>query len=107
MVTTTSYPPSDENAFIRSPDHIQTETAMSQQAVIGKRFTIVVPKALRKKLDLREGQTILMRIQDGRLILEPLPHEPYKVLEQVIREPYVEARDEKRSEDWLKRHARR
>lgn len=80
---------------------------MSEQAVVGKRFTLVVPKSVRKKLNLKEGQRVILRVEEGRLLVELLPEDPYKVLERVIGEPYQEARDEKRAEEWLKRCAGR
>ncbi len=80
---------------------------MSEQVAIGKRFTIVIPKGIRRKLDLREGQSLLIRAEESKLVLEPLPADPYDVLKRVIGEPYEERKDEKRSEKWLKSHAHR
>ncbi len=80
---------------------------MSEQVAIGKRFTIVIPKLIRKKLELKEGQSLLARVEETKLVLEPLPGDPYDILERVIGEPYVERRDEKKAERWLKSHARR
>ncbi len=80
---------------------------MSEQVAIGKRFTIVIPKQIRKKLELKEGQSLLVRVEEAKLVLEPLPRDPYDVLKRVIGEPYEERRDEKKAERWLKSHARR
>lgn len=80
---------------------------MSEETVVGKRHTIVVPKAIRKKVDLEEGQKILLRVEEGRIIVEPLPTDPYKVLEEVIREPYEEKTDEAKAEEWLRKRASR
>ncbi len=80
---------------------------MSEQVAIGKRFTIVIPKPIRKKLGLKEGQGLLIRVEETKLVLEPLPGDPYDVLKRIIGEPYEERRDEKKAERWLKSHARR
>ncbi len=80
---------------------------MSEEVVIGRRHVLVVPKAIREQLGLKEGQTVLMRLEDKRIVIEPLPSDPYEVLAEVIREPYTEAKDEPRAEDWLRRHAGR
>lgn len=80
---------------------------MSEEAVIGRRNTLVIPKVIRKELNLREGQRVLIRVEGRRIIIEPLPWDPYRVLEEVIREPYVEARDEAKAEEWLKGRAGR
>ena len=78
---------------------------MSERVSIGKRFTIVIPKPLRKKLNFKEGQRLLVRLEAGRLLIEPLPADPYGSLERLIGEPYNEERDEKRVEEWLKKRA--
>ncbi len=80
---------------------------MSEQVTIGKRFTIVIPKPIRKKLELKEGQSLLIRVEETKLVLEPLPAAPYDVLKRVIGEPYNEQKDEKKAERWLKSHASR
>jgi len=78
--------------------------AMSEQAVIGKRFTLVIPKAVRERLGLREGQRVLVHLEEGRVVVDPLPWDPYRVLEEVVGEPYEE-REEADAERWLKKHA--
>lgn len=80
---------------------------MSEEAVIGKRYTLVIPKVIREELGLKEGQSILVRVEGRRIIIEPLPCDPYKVLQEVIREPYEEAREEAKAEEWLKSRAGR
>ncbi len=80
---------------------------MSKEITIGKRFTIVVPKAIRGILGLREGQKAILRAEEGRIVLEPLPEDPYKVLARTLGGfRYDEARHEKKAEEWLKRVAR-
>jgi len=83
---------------------VSAEIIMSE-AVIGKRNTLVIPKAIREKLNLKEGQRVLMRVEEGKIVVEPLPWDPYAVLERVIREPYEEAKDETKAEKWLREHA--
>jgi len=78
---------------------------LSEQAVIGKRHTIVIPKSIRSRLNLEEGQRIIVRVEDGRIVIEPLPKDPYKILGEIIGEPYNESKDEKKVERWLKKHA--
>lgn len=80
---------------------------MSERAVVGKRFTIVVPKAIRRRLGLKEGQSVLLSVEGGKLLVQPLPEDPYEVLKQVVGEPYDETKDEKRAEEWLMRRAGR
>lgn len=78
---------------------------MSEKAVIGKRFTLVIPKVVRERLGLREGQRVLVRVEEGRVMVDPLPWDPYKVLEEVVGKPYEEKEEEAEAERWLKKHA--
>jgi AbrB family looped-hinge helix DNA binding protein len=78
---------------------------MSEEVVIGRRYTFVIPKKVREELNLREGQRVMVRVEEGRIILEPFPWDPYSVLGEIIRESYEESRDEAKAEEWLKKHA--
>mgnify|MGYP000412651001 CR=1 FL=1 len=80
---------------------------MCEEAIIGKRYTLVIPRSIREEIGLKEGQRVLVHAEAGRIIIEPLPSNPYKVLEEIIGEPYDEAREEVRAEEWLRKHAGR
>jgi len=80
---------------------------MSEESIIGRRYTLVIPKAVREELTLKEGQRVLIRVENGRIVIEPLPWDPYEVLEKVVGEPYEEKREKARAERWLKDHAGR
>jgi AbrB family looped-hinge helix DNA binding protein len=80
---------------------------MSEESIIGRRYTLVIPKAVREELTLKEGQRVLIRVENGRIIIEPLPWDPYEVLEKIVGEPYEEKREEAKAERWLKDHAGR
>jgi len=79
--------------------------AIYEEAIIGRRFTLVIPKSIREEIGLKEGQRVLVRAEAGKVIVEPLPENPLQVLESIIGEPYSEATDEKRAEKWLREHA--
>lgn len=80
---------------------------MSEESVIGRRYTLVIPKAVREELTLKQGQRVLIRVEGKRIIIEPLPWDPYKVLEEVVGEPYEEEKEEVKAEEWLKSRAGR
>lgn len=80
---------------------------MSEEIVVGRRYTLVIPKSIREELSLEEGQRALVYIQGGKIIIEPFPGDPFKALEEVIGEPYEEAKEEERAEKWVKKHAGR
>ncbi len=68
---------------------------------------MVIPKSIREEVGLQEGQRALVHVEDGKIVIEPFPGDPFKTLDKVIREPYDEAREEKRVERWLRKHAGR
>ncbi len=69
---------------------------------VGKKYTIVIPKDIRAKLKIKEGDLLSIKVEGDRIILEPRRVDPFKVLEKVIGEPYDERKDEKIAEEWLK-----
>ena len=78
---------------------------MSETTFVGKRYTVVIPKAVRERLRLEEGQRVLIRARGSEIVLEPLPRDPFKTLDRLIGEPYDEAKDEKKAEEFLKKVA--
>lgn len=74
---------------------------------VGKKYTIVIPKEIRKRIGLNEGSRLLARVVGNKIVLEPLPDDPFKVLDQLITKPYSEGVDEKRAEKWLFENASR
>lgn len=81
------------------------DITMSEEAVLGRRYTLVIPKSIRRRLSLREGQRVLIRVEEGKIVIEPLPLDPYKVLGEIVGEPYDEGRDEEKAERWLRDRA--
>lgn len=67
---------------------------MSDESIIGKRYTIVIPKAVRKALPPKQGQRVLIHVEGRRIIIEPFPWDPYKVMEEIVGEPYEEEKEE-------------
>jgi len=80
---------------------------MSEEQVIGRRYTVVIPKSIRKELTVQEGQKVLIRVERGKIVIEPLPFDPYSIMEEVVGESYEESKEESRAEEWLKNHAGR
>ena len=72
---------------------------------IGRGNTLVIPENIMKELGLKEGNEVMIYVEDGKIIIEPMPKDPYKVLKEVIGEPYKESRDEDKAVNWLKRNS--
>lgn len=54
--------------------------AAREEVVVGKRFTVVIPKAVRDEVGLKEGRRALVYCEGGRIVTEPLPSDPFEVL---------------------------
>lgn len=80
---------------------------MSEEIVVGRRYTLVIPKSIREELGLEEGQRAFIYIEGGKIVIEPFPGDPFKALGDVIGEPYVEAKEEAQAEKWVKKRAGR
>ena len=79
---------------------------MSEQTVVGKRYTIVVPKSIRKRLQIDEGQRVIITVMGNQMVVEPLPKDPYASLARIIGQPYSERKYERKAEGLLKKFAR-
>lgn len=75
--------------------------------VIGKRYTLVIPKRIREKLKLKEGQRVLIRVEGDYAIIEPCPKDPFSVLREIVKGSYNEEEEEKKAEEWMKKNASR
>lgn len=64
----------------------------------------VILKEIASKIENMEGTKLLIRIIDNKKILESLQKDPFRVLDELISEPYNERTDEKRAEEWLLRN---
>jgi len=80
---------------------------MSEEVTIGRRYAIVIPKRVRNRLGLKEGQRALVREEAGRIIVEPLPEDPYNALAEAIGAFAYdeEEKHEPGAEEWLNRVA--
>jgi len=80
---------------------------MSEEVTVGRRFTLVIPKGVRRVVGLREGQRALVRAEAGRIIVEALPTNPYDALAEALGDiQYSEVKHEKKAEEWLRKVAR-
>ena len=52
----------------------------SETAKMTVKGQVTIPKAIRRALGIRERDTLLFRIEEGRLIVTPLPRRPVSEL---------------------------
>lgn len=74
---------------------------MSEIVRIGRRYTIVIPKPLRERLGLREGQLSEMRLEGGRIIITPRSEDPFRRLSELIGGVVYDDDAERMAEKWL------
>ncbi|MCE4599009.1 MAG: AbrB/MazE/SpoVT family DNA-binding domain-containing protein [Desulfurococcales archaeon] len=43
------------------------------EVTVGRRRTIVIPKRVAEMLGISEGSRLELRVEDGRIVLEPIP----------------------------------
>jgi len=79
---------------------------MSETTIVGKRYAVVVPKSVREKVKLEEGQRVWIRARDDKIIIEPLPRDPSAVFAELIPDQYSEEKYDKKAEEFLAKHAR-
>ena len=79
---------------------------VSETTKVGKRYTVVVPKSVREKVRLDEGQRVWIRASDGQIVIEPLPSNPSEVFSQLIPRQYSEQKYERKTEEFLMKNAR-
>jgi len=53
-----------------------------QKSRVGSKGELFPPKEIREKLGLRAHAKVIYKVEDGRLVVEPVPS-----LEEVLREP--------------------
>jgi AbrB family looped-hinge helix DNA binding protein len=59
------------------------EDVLMPDIYVGKRAQLVIPAEIRRRLDIREGDTLRLEVDEqGRLVLEPLPRDPVARLRQ-------------------------
>ena len=59
---------------------------MSEDVVVGKRYTVVIPKSIRKKLKIEEGERVSIKVRGNEIVMEPLTKDPYATLARLIGE---------------------
>jgi AbrB family looped-hinge helix DNA binding protein len=73
---------------------------------VGKKNVVVIPSKIRKEVAIGEGDLVKIRAEGGKIVIEKMPSEPFKVLAKVIGEPYDEKRDERKANAWIRRHSK-
>jgi len=74
---------------------------MSEIVKIGKRYTVVIPKAFRQKLGLKEGQLSEVRLEEGKIVITLKTSDPFCRLSELIGDIVYNEETERRAEKWL------
>jgi AbrB family looped-hinge helix DNA binding protein len=74
---------------------------LEENAKVGKKYIVVIPSKIRRKIRLKEGEMLRVRLEENHIVMERLA-EPFKTLAEVVGGPYEEEVEEKRAERWLR-----
>lgn len=77
---------------------------MDETVRIGKRFTIVIPRAIRRKLGLREGMVSRVEVNQGQIILTPDKEDPFMELARVMKPVRYTPAMGRKAEKWMLEH---
>lgn len=71
---------------------------MTEKTSVQRRYTLTIPKSVRKKLNIEEGMDIFWSVEEGRIILTPRTFEIFH--ERFQGKPkYVTEKDKKEVEE--------
>ena len=48
-------------------------TGLTFEVRVGKKRTIVIPKAIAESLGIVEGSRVILKVEEDRLVIEPIP----------------------------------
>lgn len=68
---------------------------------IGKRFSVIIPKDIREKLGLKEGDLITIRKTENKIIITPERISPFKKLANLLGDIRYNDETEKEAEKFL------
>ena len=68
---------------------------------IGKRFVVVIPKSIRDRVQLKEGEQIKIHTDGIRIIIEPQREDPFEKLERIAGDIRFNRRTRKEAEKYL------
>lgn len=74
---------------------------LEKNVKVGKKHVVVIPSKIRRKIGLKEGEMLRVRLEENHIVMERLA-DPFRTLAEVVGEPYNEEVDEKRAERWLR-----
>ncbi len=63
---------------------------------VGRKFEIVIPKNVRERVNIEEGDLLEVEVEENKIILKKVEYNPYEVLKRVVGESYNEEIDEKK-----------
>ncbi|MHA1265864.1 MAG: AbrB/MazE/SpoVT family DNA-binding domain-containing protein [Candidatus Helarchaeota archaeon] len=68
---------------------------------IGKRFSVIIPKEIREKLGLKEGDLITIKKSENKIIITPEKISPFKKLANLVGDIRYNDETKKEAEKYL------
>ncbi len=79
---------------------------MSEKSVIRKRFTLVIPKKIRERLNLNVDDVVNLRVEDESIIITPIRENPFEKLDRLAKDVIYDEKAKQNSENELKKLVR-
>lgn len=76
---------------------------MSEKSVIRKRFTLVIPKKIRERLNLNVDDVVNVKVEDESIIITPVREDPFDKLDRLAKDIIYDEKSKVDAENELKK----
>ena len=68
---------------------------------VDERYRIVIPKEVRRQLDIKPNSEVLIELRGNEAVLRPLKHDPFEELGKLLGDFRFTREDRRRAERWF------
>lgn len=76
---------------------------MPEKSVIRKRFTLVIPKKIRERLNLHVDDVVDLRVENESIIITPVREDPFEKLDRLAQDVIYDEKAKHDSENELRK----
>ncbi len=74
---------------------------------VDSRFRVTIPAEVRKKVEVKEGQTFYLIPREDGLLMKPVPKDPSRKLDELIGDFKFDRKARRRGEEWFRERAQK
>ena len=67
---------------------------------VGNRFTIVIPRKIREKIRLKEGESIVFWLDGNKIVIEPKRSDPFEKLDEIAGDIQFNCNTRKKADNY-------